>query len=157
MEHDCVVLFLGPVLEVGTGTPWPLDCVEVGGRQLMNTGAGDVTGFYDWLRDAQGTLVGVRYWPFEGTLHILERVSNREYVRATTLKCVQIFLSGFVEVDESKSKDQAFQYSAMFLSGDGDCALVVGAEDLDERDLARLANLSNAHRASACDGRRTPH
>ena len=43
-------------------------------------GCGDWTGFYDWLRDSDGNILGVRYWPFEEIHLPIKKLSQLPYV-----------------------------------------------------------------------------
>jgi hypothetical protein len=117
--------------------------VVLQGRAYADCGLGESTGFYDWLRNAQGEVVGVRYWPFELTSFVLDECRERDYAVVHPGRCVEIYFFGSDQADDLRSADQAFLISAVLREPDGRYALLFGTEDLAPTDLRRLEDQSS--------------
>jgi len=75
------------------------------GVEYEDTGFGDFIGFYDYLRDTAGEVLGVRFFPFED----LDFAENK----------INLFASAKKDVDESKSDDQLFVDNKLYKSKNG--------------------------------------
>ena len=138
VQRECLVLILGETLTILIQQTWPVSLLRHAGREYADTGHGEVTGFYDWLRNANGDLLGVRYTPFESTEFVLEALAAKEYVRVVPRKFIEIYFGGAKHPDERRSNDQAFLYAALLSGGDETLALALGTEELTSADLNRL-------------------
>src|SRR5437762_12985942 len=103
----CLIVFLRPTLAMAEMTSWPHSKLHVFG-QTYSSIAGDWTGFYDWIRNAERKLLGVRYWPFEATEFVISRASGLSYARVSEGRDVEIFFSDERHIKEEFSKDQDF-------------------------------------------------
>jgi len=87
-------------------------------------GYGEFIGFYDWLRNSEDQIIGVRFFPFEDLAFLYGLARRLDYVSIDeTGKGLDIYLSNDRDVDESFSNDQAFGGNRLFSSGEGDYAL----------------------------------
>lgn len=76
---------------------------------------GDWTGFYDWLRNPAGQVVGVRYCPFDETRFLIEDLRNFEYIDVPAGGlCLEIHFWRGEHVDRRKSDDQDFGLNKIF-------------------------------------------
>jgi hypothetical protein len=110
-------------------------------RSYRDTGLGDFTGFYDWLRDPGGDVIGVRYLPFEASRAVCDTVSTFPYVEvATDCSSFAIFFSSERAFDPASSGDQAFGGNRVFVADDGTYALTFDLDSLDEAERARFCS-----------------
>jgi hypothetical protein len=137
-----LILVLEERLTLLAGFEWPVPSFEYGGRQYSDTGLGEVTGFYDWLRDAQGTLLGIRYSPLESAEFLLQALAGLAYVKGDPRESVEIYFGPISEPDAARSHDQGFQYSALFSNSQDRFALILGTEDLKRDDLDHIARIA---------------
>ena len=100
------------------------------GIRYVDQGYGSFLGFYDWLRNSEGQLLGVRFFPFEDFAFLFEITKQLEYV-AVDQECrwLDIYFSADREVDESISDDQGFGGNMILRSEDGNYALSFFAPD----------------------------
>lgn len=77
----------------------------LGGIEYEDSGLGDFIGFYDYLRNSAGNILGVRFLPFEDC-----GFSETE---------INLIASPDENVDESKSDDQLFTDNKLYKSRNG--------------------------------------
>jgi hypothetical protein len=116
----------------------PLDSFRIGHITFENTGLGDFTGFYDWLRGRSGGVIGVRYWPAEDNEQLFGAATSLPCVFVEAGRCIEVLFSRVEPVDSTQSNDQEFMYAAVFRSPNGDWALAFDLVDLTEDDLRHL-------------------
>ena len=109
---------------------------------------GEFTGFYDWLRDSEGQLLGVRYWLDGTTDFILEQHRSLPYVRDAG-GAIEVYFGLSRAVDALKSADQEFLFSAVFKSLAGVCALAFDIEGLGTADIDHAKRASHVRVAKA--------
>jgi len=115
------------------------DAFERARRSYRDTGLGDFTGFYDWLRDPAGGVIGVRYLPFEASRAVCDAVCAFPYVEvAADRSSFAIFFSPERAFDPASSGDQAFGGNRVFVADDGTYALTFDLDSLDEAERARF-------------------
>lgn len=85
-------------------------------------------GFYDWLRDASGDVVGVRIAFLSAVPDWLRRLNIVDSSIDETSLIVQLFFEGFQGVDESASEDQLLGDIRLLKGGDGSVILGVNRE-----------------------------
>jgi hypothetical protein len=120
---------------------WPLKGFVSDGRSYHDAGFGDWTEFYDWLRDSEGNVLGVRYWLRADTEFLAEYSRGMSYVQATPSRHIEIYFSEVRKADPQCSCDQDFLYDAIFCSEDGEYAIAFGTGGLSESDLRSLESL----------------
>jgi hypothetical protein len=117
---------------------WPLKGFAVGDKRYHDAGFGAWTAFYDWLRDSEGKLLGVRYWLEQDTEFLVDYTKRLGYVEAVPARHIEIYFSERRAVDPKLSCDQAFLYDAIFRSDDGEYAIGFGVEELSDDNLRSL-------------------
>lgn len=139
-KRPCLLVILHPRLTLARDLRWPLKGFVVGNKQYRDAAFGDWTGFYDWLRDVNGDLLGVRYTPSDATEFLIEHATKLSYVKADPSRHIEIYFSENRTTDPKRSCDQEFLYDAVFRSGEDDYAIGFGIEELSEADLHSLEN-----------------
>jgi hypothetical protein len=138
--RPCLLVILRSKLILAKDLKWPLNSFAIGDRSFHDAGFGEWTAFYDWLRDSEGKLLGVRYWLEKDTEFLIDHCRGLSYVQTTPSRHIEIFFSDGRAVDPKLSCDQAFLYDAIFYSDDGEYAIGFGIEDLSAQDLQALQN-----------------
>jgi hypothetical protein len=135
----CVILILEESIVLAEHEPWPVQSFSIDGETYREIGLGEWTGFYDWLRDRSGNVIGVRYSSFKDIPGLIEAARTLDYVVVRSSRSLEIFLADKRESDEQHSADQEFQYDAVFHSATGRWALAFDTSALSatERDALR--------------------
>lgn len=101
----------------------------------------DDAGFYDWLRDRTGRIMGVRYWLQDRS--ILAALGRLPYVRVPPDgRCVEIFFAKNRETDEARSNDQAFGGVSHFLADSGEWAISFETYFLEPPEIQAIGEAS---------------
>jgi len=112
--------------------------LTLSGQVYRDVGYRDWSGFYDWLRNRRGSVLGVRYWP-DDLRFPLGKIGALEYVVVPTHgSCAEIYFSTERRFDRRKSADQAFFYDKVFSSETGDYLIVFETSCLTAIDLQRF-------------------
>ena len=106
--------------------------VRLAGKDHVDSGAGDWLGFYDWLRDRAGRVIGVQQW--------IDEPSTYPFAKAfagvdadSHGGCVRIFFGQSRDVDEAASCDQDFGSNRLLVASDS-IALTFNAPHAMEGD-----------------------
>jgi hypothetical protein len=120
--------------------------------QYEDQGFGDFTGFYDWLRNSEGSVIGVRYLPAHELDFLCNAVADLPYVEVDwKIKSIALYFSDDRGVDESTSNDQEFGDNKLFKSASGTFALsfnvsqVIGS--FSAQAASKLSSLDSNHDA----------
>ncbi len=118
-SDGCLLVAFEPAPTLVLTGSCPTGQFRMDGRLYKEAGDyGDWTGFYDWLRQDSGHIVGVRYSPFQETEFLIEAVKGLAYVVIPEPKrCIEVYFSpgsGSRGVDPSESDDQAFGSNRIF-------------------------------------------
>jgi hypothetical protein len=120
----------------------PREKITVGGRVYRSADTGEWTGFYDWLRNRAGQVIGVRYWPFEDTLpldELRQRLApSADVAIAPDDSHLDVYFSSDHEVDTERSADQAFGGNRIFATDQGDLAISFDLTALQQSELALI-------------------
>jgi hypothetical protein len=105
------------------------------GTDYFDTGYGDFTGFYDWLRTDDGTIVGVGFQPLIDEKDEIELLTNEflkfsYIVKSEDVDEIDIFFSDNRKYNPSKSADQDFRNSRIYKSSDGEFAVSFGLREV---------------------------
>jgi hypothetical protein len=138
LARPCLLVIFRPQLTLARGLRWPLDGFRIGDKRYRQADFGDWTGFYDWLRDSETNLLGVRYWPFKQTEFLIDHLQGRSYVKADPSRHVEIYFSEGRGVNAKLSCDQEFLYDAVFRADDGEYAIGFGVEELGRSEMHSL-------------------
>lgn len=96
--------------------------ILIEGNEYMEIPIGYFNGFYDWLRNASGYIIGVRYFPFEDSSFLLDELGELEYLRTDKNKdSINICFLDETHclIDEEASNDQDFSENRIFKSSEG--------------------------------------
>lgn len=133
------------LVECRTGEPalaltdqCPVGRLRIGDRDYVDSGFGDWTGFYDWLRDFNGRIVGVRYWPFEETTFLIDLLCNRGYIVPGEKSYLEIYFTKNRKVDRRKSDDQDFGSNKIFSSEQGTWLMSFDTQGLSVSEMESL-------------------
>ena len=137
-DRECLLVLLRPRLTLVKGLRWPLNGFAIGNRIYRNAGFGVWTSFYDWLRNKDSVLLGVRYWLSHGTEFLTKYTERLTYVKGDPTRNIEIYFSACRLPEAALSADQAFLYDAIFQSERGDYAIGFGMEELSDKDLKSL-------------------
>lgn len=140
-RRPCLLVILRPRLTLAKDIRWPLKGFVIGSKRYHDAAFGNWTGFYDWLRDAQGNLLGVRYTPSDQTEFLTEQLKGLAYVKSDPSRHLEIYFSDRREFDDTLSCDQEFLYDAVFRSDDGEYAIGFGMEELNDSNLRGLETI----------------
>ncbi|HEY6252421.1 MAG TPA: hypothetical protein VI685_20900 [Candidatus Angelobacter sp.] len=132
----CIVVFLWPQMGLALATNWPIASITVKQQIYKPSGPG-WSGFYDWLRDSSGKLLGIRYHPCEETAFVLEQASRLNYAERGAYGDMSLFFSNERSFDPKKSTDQDFLYDQLFVADDGSTAIAF-AKELTQEELDSL-------------------
>jgi hypothetical protein len=121
-------------------TNWPVTSIAVNGQTYSPVGPA-WSGFYDWLRDSDSRLLGVRYHPSEQTAFVLKQASELTYAQLGSYGDVCLFFSSQRSFDPKKSADQDFLYDQVFVANDGSTAISFAKElTREEVDCLKAAS-----------------
>lgn len=112
---------------------------------VTDSGLGEWTGFYDWLRTDVGMLIGVRYWPFEQAEFLLRAVPEEGAIRLDQRGALLIFFSDQRRFAEHLSDDQAFEESRIFSSA-GEYSILFGCSAVSSEENGMLNALAQTTR-----------
>ena len=101
--------------------------VRLAGKDHVDAGAGDWLGFYDWLRDRAGRVIGVQQWLFEPSTYPFAKAFAGVDADSHS-GCVRIFFGQSRDVDEAASCDQDFGSNRLLVANDS-IALTFNAPD----------------------------
>jgi hypothetical protein len=110
---------------------------DIDGVRFQDSGLGDFTGFYDWLRDASGRPTGVRYCPDEAVASRIGSLTMLSYVRQDG-PCIEIAFGSQAPIDYSASDDQAFGGNRVFIGAAGEFALSFETYFLGDDELRAI-------------------
>lgn len=119
----CLVIVFKPRLTLALVAGHPIDELILGGVRYRDAGYGEWTGFYDWLRDNKGRVIGVRYWP-DDPQFLLDILPLFPYAMIPDNKFyVEVYFSNTRAVEKKKSHDQDFLFDKLFVADNGDYAI----------------------------------
>jgi hypothetical protein len=87
------------------------------GRTYVDSGIGDWIGFFDWLRDSSGLIIGVRQWVDEPSKVLFSgQFFGVEADEKQRMLCA--YFGSSREVDEVTSCNQDFGNNRLLVAGD---------------------------------------
>src|SRR5262245_710521 len=135
-----LVMFLWPRLTLAESLSWPIAQLRANNERYLPISS-DWSGFYDWLRDENGILFGVRYSPFPEAEFLAEVVKDLPYVRVNQGPDVEIFFTDRLrEPVPEKSCDQDFLYDHLFKTDSG--KLAICTDGLTEAELQGISQVN---------------
>jgi hypothetical protein len=138
-SKKCLFVILRPKLALAMVEQCPEDRIVLEGETYQDKGFGYATGFYDWLRESTGIIVGVRYWPQEPHYFPFRQVEHLSYLVTTEgIPCVEIYFSPNQEFDNRQSDDQAFGDNKIFSTDQGEYLITFGTYTLTHSELKSI-------------------
>lgn len=140
--HKCLLVLFRRQVTLSLIDDWPGAEITVDGETYRDVGSGDWTGYYDWLRNTQGAILGVRYWPSEETHFLVSTASPLSYSRVYDNErqpWVEIYFSDDRNVDYERSKDYDFVYSRVLSSDLAEYAICFDTGSLTSDELESIA------------------
>lgn len=142
MSTNCLILILDEKLEAIHVPSCPTSLRDGAGNLYTNSYPEDDNGFYDWLRRANGEIIGVRWFPYEdGALDN----KNTRYLKSlkyiglgNDLREIAIYFGDSREFEEQNSCDQDFLQNNLFISKAGKCAVSFSTANLSEKERTNL-------------------
>jgi len=132
-------MFFWPRLTLAESPSWPIKQLQVG-SELYVPASSDWSGFYDWLRDKNGNLLGMRFSPFPETEFLIQALSGLLYTHVEGDDTVEIFFASDLRKPvPERSSDQDFLYDQVFKTASGKHALAVCTDGLTETELRAIS------------------
>lgn len=134
---SCAILVLGNEIEFHFLTECPNSFKDRAGNLFTRYYLENDNGFYDWLRSAEGDVIGVRWFPYENDA--LKKCAS--YIK--DLKNITInedFLEISIQffeprsINESRSRDQDFLENNIYISKLGRCAISFSINNLSDKE-----------------------
>ena len=115
--------------------PEPTNTLNIGDEAFERTEGWDGHGFYDWLRTADGTVVGLRYDPAGDYSYVYDKVKLFDYVEIQSTNGENLWFLVFLGkdriFDDARSADQLFFGDYFYRSTSGIFGLCVELPDED--------------------------
>lgn len=127
-DNDCLVVICLDRVELAVTSRCPEKTFVYDNTCYEDQGFGDFTGFYDWLRNYQGHIIGVRYLPADELTFLFRAVAHLPYVAVNwQTKAIALYFSQDRSIDESVSNDQDFGDNRVLKSAQGRFAISFNA------------------------------
>jgi hypothetical protein len=112
--------------------------------QFTDMGYGDFIGFYDWLRNPDDLIIGVRLHVLGEELEDLKNtLIQRKYIQISeATNGIDIFFSEDKSVLLERSADQEFDFAAAYQSENGTLALLFGIAENVKLQLLKNSEIS---------------
>lgn len=135
-DRACLCVVLGQSLGFALMPDHPRESIRLATRTYLDRGGGDFIGFYDWLRDSFGRVIGVRETFGAGFESLVNLIPDRDFlVKTNHPPCVEVFFGRAREYDEGESADQDFLMNLLLVSSDGEVVLTFGVDPEMEEHL----------------------
>jgi hypothetical protein len=130
-EHaPCLLVVCKSEIILALAPQCPEDSFTYDNITFRDQGFGDFTGFYDWLRNSDGEIIGVRYLPVDGLEFLGHALVHLPYVEVNEqIRSIEFYFTDDRGVDESVSDDQDFGSNRLFKSQDGVFAISFNPSD----------------------------
>jgi hypothetical protein len=135
MKKDFLFIFLETDIKLFIGSNLSEDVnILYDNKNFVEISIGHFNGFYDWLRNYSGLIIGVRYFPFEDSNFLLKELVQLKYSK-TDEHSIDIY---FVEeqhrsINEDISDDQKFGGNRIFKSSEGKYLLTFEITEVEEK------------------------
>jgi hypothetical protein len=139
----CLMIVIQPSFELVTLDECPQDGFDFFDKHYYDLGHGSFTGFYDWLRNSERKIVGVRYWPFEEFRFICEKLAHSSSVlRAQDFSHLDILFADIQDMNWHSSDDQDFGSNQLYSTDDDEWSIsfaTTGLNDTEAEDIFAAA------------------
>ncbi len=105
----------------------------------------DWTGFYDFLRNDKGIIIGIRYWPDEEAMFICDLIRHLPYAKVSEKKeWIEFYFTTDRDYISALSTDQQFTGNWILKSRSGKYAITFRIDILIDTEKQRILSfLSN--------------
>jgi hypothetical protein len=135
--RNCLLIVLRSEIGLATVPAWPITTLSVDGHAYQPTGP-EWSGFYDWLRSGDGTVLGVRYHSTEETQFLLEEAKRLNYASVGVHGDLCIFFGENHAFDPAQSEDQDFAYDQIFVASVMGSAICFSTDNLSAEQVAAV-------------------
>ena len=139
VSRRCLLVAFHARLALALVDECPGNEYQLGDKRYRDKGYGELTGFYDWLRDSSGKLLGVRYWPFEETSFLSDVLSEfPSVVVAKDRSYLEVYFSSDRRVDRQRSDDQDLGANKVFSTEQGEWAISFDTTALSPSEMENV-------------------
>lgn len=125
----CLIVVLGEEIALVLTSEGPRDTFIYKNMCYVDQGYGDLAGFYDWLRNSEKHIIGVRYLPDDELNSLRIAITHLPYVLTHTKQNgIEVYFSDERCFVESFSDDQDFGNNRVYRSETGRFALSFNAD-----------------------------
>jgi hypothetical protein len=139
-SSGCLLFLLEPRLMLRLIKSLPDHTIEWNDVIYHDITNGDSNGFYDWLRNSNDEIVGLRYSPHVEKNFLLQQVNRFSYIEVIPGDCFMIYFGIHRNFDPTKSVDQDFGGDVFYCSASNDKVFSVGTKSLNEKDIIRIVD-----------------
>lgn len=134
VSHECLLVFLDQCLGLAFADHWPLESIAANSEIYVPVSS-EFSGFYDWLRDSTGELIGIRHNGVRDNEVLRSHDFDYKYARIGRHGELELFFVGKKTVDPKRSVDQDFLYNQIFRSDSGAVCLSFAMSGLTSDDI----------------------
>jgi hypothetical protein len=128
-DRSCLLVLLGQEVGLAVLPSCPAERVDLPIGSYAARSRFDFVGFYDWLRDTSGRVIGVRETFSDGLEWILDAMPHLAYVeKLSRPAAVEIFFGIDRAYDPTESTDQDFLMNRVYVSESGGVAMTFGMD-----------------------------
>jgi hypothetical protein len=111
--------------------------LEVDGEIYSYLGLGDWISHYDWLRDKNGNVLGIRHIPLAPYPFSINRLERLPYVKSDG-ESLEIYFGDFRDFEEDRSVDQDFGANFVYRTTHDEYLMTFRTSLLTENELESL-------------------
>ncbi len=147
-RNICLIVVCAEEIALAIAPHCPERFLRYANCRFDDEGFGDLTGFYDWLRNAEGLVIGVRYLPADELNFLLEELSELPYAEVDwRIRSVEFYFSRDRSVDASISNDQEFGDNRLLRSSSGTIAISFNAgaaiDSFDSETKSKISSIES--------------
>ncbi len=137
-----LLLVLESELKLAGRSEEPTGVVALKGNEYeeMTLGRKGFLGFYDWLREPSGALVGIRLSIDTSSKALIEMLPSRSYITRNSPEVFSVMFRTADQIDEEASMDQDFGHTRAFKGPGRTIVLTIDAEGLEPDEFEALSN-----------------
>jgi hypothetical protein len=105
---------------------------------FVDAGLGAWTGFYDWLRDQEKRIIGVRFFPFEQAEFLLRLPDLGEWIQTDQQKTLLCFFTSGRNYVDTLSADQDFEEARILKDSSGHYAILLGCSGMTDEERTQF-------------------
>jgi|GEM_PF-4489811 len=127
-RESCLIVILKEEMVLVATSECPSESFVFESNYYKDIGYGDFTGFYDWLRNNDDQIIGVRYYPFKELEFLCDAIEHLSYiVIEPKTKILSLYFSDDHGAEQYSSDDQDFGDNRVYKSDAGEYAISFNA------------------------------